>query len=113
MMKLGADGRPGSPQSVLMQPAARYVDERRPSREEHWKYRQRWPHSHCCVTEPYSGRIHFVVDLGLDRVFCYRVDSAGGSLVHKGSVQLPRGKGPRHLVRRCQYDPIKTYAESA
>ena len=60
MMKLGADGRPGSPQSVLMQPAARYVDERHPSREEHWKYRQRWPHSHCCVTEPYSGRIHFV-----------------------------------------------------
>ena len=47
------------------------------------------------------------MDLGLDRVFCYRVDSAGGSLVHKGSVQLPRGKGPRHLafhpVHRAAY----------
>eukprot|EP00227_Mantoniella_beaufortii_P018300 CAMPEP_0197577186 /NCGR_PEP_ID=MMETSP1326-20131121/1905_1 /TAXON_ID=1155430 /ORGANISM="Genus nov. species nov., Strain RCC2288" /LENGTH=445 /DNA_ID=CAMNT_0043140211 /DNA_START=98 /DNA_END=1435 /DNA_ORIENTATION=+ len=98
MMKLGVDGRPASPNSVLMQPAASYVDETKPTREEHWKFRQRWPHSHCCVTEPYSGRVHFVVDLGLDRVFAYRVDAKEGSLVLKGSVQLPRGKGPRHLA---------------
>jgi 6-phosphogluconolactonase len=98
MLHLAADGRPGSPRSVLMQPEARYVEEAKPTREEHWKFRQRWPHSHCCVTEPYSGRVHFVVDLGLDRVFAYRVDATSGQLVPKGSVQLPRGKGPRHLL---------------
>lgn len=95
---LTADGRPCSPQSVLMQPEAKYVDETCPTREEHWKFRQRWPHSHCCVTEPYTGRVHFVVDLGLDRIFAYRVDAMHGNLVLKGSVQLPTGKGPRHLL---------------
>lgn len=98
MLHVGADGRPESPQSVLMQPEAKYVDEASPTREEHWKFRQRWPHSHCCVTEPYTGRVHFVVDLGLDRIFAYRVDGGSGQLVQKGSVQLPRGKGPRHLL---------------
>jgi hypothetical protein len=39
---LTADGRPCSPQSVLMQPEAKYVDETCPTREEHWKFRQRW-----------------------------------------------------------------------
>jgi 6-phosphogluconolactonase len=92
------NGLPDSPRSILMQPGASYVDDSKPTREEHWKYRQRWPHSHCCVTEPYHGRVHFVVDLGLDRVFAYRVDSREGTLVPKGSVQLPRGKGPRHLL---------------
>ena len=98
MLHLQPDGRPASPRSVLMQPEAKYVDETSPTREEHWKFRQRWPHSHCCVTEPYTGRVHFVVDLGLDRIFAYRVDAASGELVPKGSVQLPRGKGPRHLL---------------
>jgi len=81
-----------------MQPEAKYVDETSPTREEHWKFRQRWPHSHCCVTEPYTNLVHFVVDLGLDRVFAYRVCRVSGSLVLKGSVGLPRGKGPRHLL---------------
>ena len=92
-------GRLGdSPRSVLMQEGAKYVDETKPTREEHWQYRQKWPHSHCVVTEPYHGLIHFVVDLGLDRVFAYRVDSTKGTLVQKGSIKLPKGKGPRHLV---------------
>lgn len=98
LLQLDNEGRPCSPSSVLMQPEARYVDEAKPNREEHWKYRQRWPHSHCCVTEPYTSTLHFVVDLGLDKVFIYRVNSAEGCMVPKGSVQLPRGKGPRHIV---------------
>ena len=98
MLRVGPDGRPASPRSVIMQPEAKYVDDKRPTREEHWKFRQRWPHSHCCVTEPYTNLVHFVVDLGLDRVFAYRVCRVSGSLVLKGSVGLPRGKGPRHLL---------------
>ena len=85
-LRLEADGKPASPRSVLMQPEAKYVDETRPTREEHWKYRQRWPHSHCCVTEPYAGLVHFVVDLGLDRLFAYRVDATSGELVPKLSL---------------------------
>ena len=93
-----ATGRPDSPRSILMQPDAKYVEDACPNREEHWKFRQRWPHSHCCVTEPYLGVVHFVVDLGLDRVFADRVDARKGTLVPKGSVRLPKGKGPRHLL---------------
>jgi 6-phosphogluconolactonase (cycloisomerase 2 family) len=59
------------------------------------------------VTEPYFGLVHFVVDLGLDRVFAYRVDAQKGALVQKGVIALPKGKGPRHLVfhpsRRAAY----------
>jgi 6-phosphogluconolactonase len=103
MFKLGKDGRPDieagrDPRWVLQQPGADYVDRVKPTREEHWKFRQRWPHSHCCVTEPYAGLVHFVVDLGLDKVFTYRVNSKTGVLVPKGSTRLPPGKGPRHLV---------------
>lgn len=98
LLQLDKEGRPQSPTSVLMQPEAKYVEDAKPNREEHWKYRQRWPHSHCCVTEPYTSTLHFVVDLGLDKVFIYRVNSAEGRMVEKGSVQLPRGKGPRHMV---------------
>ena len=96
-----------TPASVLMRPEAAYVDDAKPSREEHWKYRQKWAHSHCAVTEPYFGLVHFVVDLGLDRIFAYRVDAAKGVLVQKGVIALPKGKGPRHLVfhptRRAAY----------
>jgi hypothetical protein len=96
-----------SPRSVLMRPEAAYVDDAKPTREEHWKYRQKWAHSHCVVTEPYFGLVHFVVDLGLDRVFAYRVDAQKGALVQKGVIALPKGKGPRHLVfhpsRRAAY----------
>ena len=96
-----------TPASILMRPEAAYVDDAKPSREEHWKYRQKWAHSHCAVTEPYFGLVHFVVDLGLDRIFAYRVDAAKGVLVQKGVIALPKGKGPRHLVfhptRRAAY----------
>lgn len=35
---------------------AKYVESNQPKREEHWAYRQRWPHSHCMVTEPYTDK---------------------------------------------------------
>lgn len=96
-------GRPESPNTVFMQPGAKYVDDTKPTREEHWEFRQRWPHSHCIVTEPYHKMLHFVVDLGLDRIFAYRVGEpstlvTAPEFVCKASVKLQPGKGPRHLV---------------
>eukprot|EP00976_Prorocentrum_cordatum_P038757 788735-Prorocentrum_minimum.AAC.1 len=78
-----------------MQPQAEYVEKTQPTREEHWKYRQRWPHSHCCVTEPYLGEYLFVSDLGLDTLFVYEVRGtaviAGPALVYRGSsAPLPQ-----------------------
>lgn len=101
------NGVVGEPREVFMQPQAEYVEKACPTREEHWKYRQRWPHSHCCVTEPYRGEHMFVSDLGLDKIFVYELDSCEGKLLPKAEVQLPKGRGPRHLVFhkevRCAY----------
>eukprot|EP00238_Polyblepharides_amylifera_P007167 CAMPEP_0196579450 /NCGR_PEP_ID=MMETSP1081-20130531/22007_1 /TAXON_ID=36882 /ORGANISM="Pyramimonas amylifera, Strain CCMP720" /LENGTH=431 /DNA_ID=CAMNT_0041899053 /DNA_START=252 /DNA_END=1547 /DNA_ORIENTATION=- len=88
----------GDPSQVFMQPKAEYVELNQPTREEHWTYRQRWPHSHCAVTEPYTGEYMFVTDLGLDKIFVYQMDQANGVLVCKAEVLLEKGKGPRHLV---------------
>jgi 6-phosphogluconolactonase (cycloisomerase 2 family) len=77
---LTPDGTVGTPTEVLMQPGAAYVTTQQPTREEHWTYRQRWPHSHCCVTEPYTEQHMFVTDLGLDKVFAYTLDAAAGCL---------------------------------
>jgi 6-phosphogluconolactonase len=77
---LATDGTASAPTQVLMQPGAAYVDTQRPTREEHWTYRQRWPHSHCCVTEPYTQQHMFVTDLGLDKVFAYNLDAEAGCL---------------------------------
>jgi 6-phosphogluconolactonase len=95
---LSPDGTAGTPTEVLMQPGAEYVAAQQPTREEHWTYRQRWPHSHCCVTEPYTQQLMFVTDLGLDKVFAYTLDAAAGCLSPQGEVQLKKGRGPRHLV---------------
>mmetsp|Transcript_49354 Transcript_49354/g.100765 ORF Transcript_49354/g.100765 Transcript_49354/m.100765 type:complete len:430 (-) Transcript_49354:440-1729(-) len=79
-------------------PGAEYVENNNPDRAEHWEYRQRWPHAHCAVTEPYSdkqGRI-YVCDLGKDSVVEYELD--GTALRKTGGVQLQAGLGPRHLV---------------
>lgn len=106
-LPVGVNGIVGEPSEVYMQPQADYVEKAQPTREEHWKYRQRWPHSHCCVTEPYGGESLFVTDLGLDKVFVYELDSSAGKLRPKGEVQLRKGRGPRHLVFhntiRCAY----------
>lgn len=79
------------------QPGSEYVDTHNPDRLEHWEYRQRWPHTHCAVTEPYSGtdRI-FVCDLGKDCVVHFRLED--GRLVRTGEVKLQDGLGPRHCI---------------
>ena len=101
-----------------MQPGAKYVFDAQPDRVEHWTHRQRWPHTHCFVSEPYpattsieatsggsSGcrggpsQVHLVPDLGADVVWAYRLTGPQGlALQQCGGVQLEKAQGPRHLV---------------
>jgi len=96
-LAVDGQGRIGDSVEVQMQPGAEYVTKNEPTRDEHWQFRQRWPHTHCVVTEPYERKYTFVNDLGKDTVLVYAM-SATGRLVHKETVQLPAGRGPRHLV---------------
>lgn len=79
VLGLAFDGSllPGEP-TVMQQPLAEAFFAARAglgaTREEHWAFRQRWPHSHCVVQEPYTqqGRL-FITDLGLDLCGIYEV----------------------------------------
>jgi 6-phosphogluconolactonase len=59
---------------------------------------QSQPRAHQCPFDP-SGRWVVVNDLGLDRTYVYRLDTASGKLVPNspGYIQYTRGRGPRHL----------------
>lgn len=57
--------------------------------------RQEGPHVHCTVPHPFAPYL-FVADLGVDRVFVYRVlPHAYLELVE--TAALPPGAGPRHI----------------
>jgi 6-phosphogluconolactonase len=58
--------------------------------------RQEGPHAHSVTLSP-DNRFVFVCDLGLDRVFVYRLDGERGRLVPNGSAAVPVGAGPRHF----------------
>lgn len=67
--------------------------------------RQDRPHPHSAFYSP-DERFLFVQDLGLDRIFSYRVDRDGQKLEPNGETALQPGAGPRHLV----FHPDATYA---
>jgi 6-phosphogluconolactonase (cycloisomerase 2 family) len=100
LLPIGAsDGLVAPVVDAHMQPAAEYVFRTNPDRVEHWAHRQRWPHTHCFVTEPYDGgAFHLVPDLGRDIIWAYQVDAARGKLVLCGGTQLEVLQGPRHLI---------------
>jgi 6-phosphogluconolactonase len=63
------------------------------------KARQERPHPHSITFSP-NNRFAYVCDLGLDRIFCYRVDPIGAILT---PAQIPSeataaGAGPRHSL---------------
>jgi len=59
--------------------------------------RQEKPHPHSVTISP-DNRFAFVADLGLDRVFAYRIDPATGTLAphDPAFIATPPGTGPRH-----------------
>jgi 6-phosphogluconolactonase len=59
--------------------------------------RQSEPHAHSVTISP-DNRFAFVCDLGLDRVFSYRIDPATASLTPNDppAAIVPPGSGPRH-----------------
>jgi 6-phosphogluconolactonase len=61
--------------------------------------RQGAPHAHCIVADP-SNRFALSADLGVDRVFVYRLDLEGKSLRHVegGDAVMRSGAGPRHIA---------------
>lgn len=61
--------------------------------------RQEAPHAHCIVTDP-SNRFVLAADLGVDRVFVYRLDVDGKTLRHVegGDAVMRPGAGPRHIA---------------
>jgi len=97
-LPLDASGSLLKASDCIMQPGAQYVIDNEPDRTEHWAYRQRWPHSHCIVAEPYSRKLFFVTDLGQDAIFAYNFDETEGKPVELARVSLQKGLGPRHMV---------------
>lgn len=65
------------------------------------KDRQGEPHAHCAM---FNGdgedEYAYVVDLGLDKVFSYKLDPTKGGLTptEPAFVKLPDGCGPRHIA---------------
>jgi 6-phosphogluconolactonase len=61
------------------------------------KDRQAQPHAHSVTLSP-DNRFAFVCDLGLDRVFIYRIDPATATLNPNDppDAVVPPGSGPRH-----------------
>jgi 6-phosphogluconolactonase len=59
--------------------------------------RQTSPHVHSVTLSP-DNRFVIVCDLGLDRVFTYRLDPAKATLTLASSVQTAPGTGPRHFA---------------
>jgi len=61
--------------------------------------RQAGPHAHSINVDA-ANRFAVAADLGLDKLFVYRLDAARGKLTSNDppSVSVPPGGGPRHLV---------------
>lgn len=58
-------------------------------------------HAHSINVDP-ANRFAFAADLGLDKIFIYRLDAQRGTLVvhDPGSVSTPGDAGPRHFAFR-------------
>jgi 6-phosphogluconolactonase len=65
------------------------------------KARQSGPHGHAVTVSP-DNRFVLAADLGLDRVFTYRIDPAAGGLAPGDPPfgSIAPGSGPRHLAFR-------------
>jgi 6-phosphogluconolactonase len=55
------------------------------------------PHAHFIQPDT-KGNFILAVDLGQDRIYTYRFDSAAGKLIQQSITPVPAGDGPRHLA---------------
>ncbi|MEX6157142.1 lactonase family protein [Providencia manganoxydans] len=58
------------------------------------------PHAHMIATDP-SGKYVFTTDLGLDRIYQYKLDQKNGKLIANDPPYImasSKGAGPRHFV---------------
>lgn len=62
--------------------------------------RQEKAHAHSINLDP-TGKYALAADLGTDRVYVYRVDTATAKLAPAGEAKIAPGSGPRHLC----FDP--------
>lgn len=53
-------------------------------------------HPHSCFIDP-SGKYGLISDLGLDKIYVYRLDVIGGQLVEEQVLQTAEKAGPRHM----------------
>ncbi len=60
------------------------------------KYRQEGPHAHSIWIDP-NNQYALACDLGLDRIFVYRLDLVNGKLKLQSEGIVHPGAGPRHL----------------
>ncbi len=63
------------------------------------KDRQEGPHAHAVVVSP-DNRFAFVADLGVDKIFSYRLEPAKAEFVSNSPpfTKVTSGAGPRHLA---------------
>jgi 6-phosphogluconolactonase len=63
------------------------------------KSRQEGPHAHSITVDP-AGRYAFSADLGIDKIFCYKLDPAAGKMTpgETPSTAVTPGAGPRHFA---------------
>ncbi len=80
-----ADGRLGPRASLLTHTGALGPNAKR----------QEKPHPHSLTFSP-DNRFVYVCDLGLDRIFQYKVDPATATLTRVGETPAAPGAGPRH-----------------
>ncbi|MFA6289376.1 MAG: lactonase family protein [Opitutaceae bacterium] len=59
--------------------------------------RQKQPYAHSINLSP-DGRFAYAADLGTDKLYTCRVDSAAGTLTPASETTLAPGSGPRHLA---------------
>ncbi len=88
VLPIGPDGKLGEPTEVIQNAGSG------PNRK-----RQEAPHVHSVNVDP-AGRFAFVCDLGLDKMFVFRLDADKGKLTPNDppAAVLAPGSGPRHFT---------------
>jgi 6-phosphogluconolactonase len=70
------------------------------------------PHAHF-IQPDVKGHFILAVDLGQDRIYTYRLDSAAGKLAQQTTTSIPTGDGPRHLAFHPNGEWIYAITEQA